>query len=88
VIESLAMGTAVLLSRNVGLANYVEQNDFGWLCEQSAASLAQALYAAWANGNRRQKIRQEAPAIIRNHFNETALTERYIGMYQEIISNG
>lgn len=88
VIESLAMGTAVLVSQNVGLADYVEQNELGWVCEQTVGSLALALNAAWGDGELREKIRDRAPAIIRSDFNEQALTGRYIDMYNEIIANG
>ena len=88
VIESLAMGTAVLVSRNVGLASYVEQNEFGWVSEQTVGSLALALYAAWGDGDLRENIREKAPAVVRRDFNEDALAARYIDMYKEIIANG
>jgi len=88
VIESLAMGTAVLVSRNVGLADYVEQNRLGWVCEQNPSSLDLGLHTAFGDSDTRTKIREQAPAIIRSDFNEAALTDRYIGMYKEIIANG
>ncbi|HVS90622.1 MAG TPA: glycosyltransferase [Mucilaginibacter sp.] len=88
VIESLAVGTAVLISDKVGLAGYVIENDLGWISEHNAASFADSISAIWENREQLERIRKHAPAKIRNDFDDEHLTQRYIGMYDQIIGNG
>ncbi|MBS1527559.1 MAG: glycosyltransferase [Bacteroidetes bacterium] len=88
VIESLAVGTAVLVSDNVGLAGYVLDNKLGWVSSHDAGSFADAIISIHENPAELQRIRKHAPAKIRNDFNEEYLAKRYIGMYEQIISDG
>ena len=39
VIESLSVGTAVLISEDVGLEDYVNVNNLGWICHTNPESL-------------------------------------------------
>lgn len=87
VIESLSMGTAVLLSQNVGLANYVAENALGWVCELDKDGISHAIDLIYNESDKLTRIRQQAPAKIRNDFNEEALAEKYIAMYNQIINN-
>ena len=43
VIESLAVGTPVLISENVGLEDYIEKNNYGLIHEQNASDLKEKL---------------------------------------------
>lgn len=89
VIESLSVGTAVLISKHVGLANYVVKNNFGWLCQTTAPSVSDAINNIAINqAAQLNNIRSLAPAIIRHDFDEDKLIERYIDMYRQIISDG
>ena len=88
VIESLSVGTAVLISQNVGLSNYVQENNIGWVCEHDAVSFNRQLCNIYENKIELGRIRLEAPMLIRKDFNEAMLTKRYIKMYKEIINNG
>jgi glycosyltransferase involved in cell wall biosynthesis len=85
VIESLSVGTAVLISKNVGLFNYVEEQQLGWACDNNAASFRKMLESIEQDRNSLAKIRQQAPAIIRKDFDEENLRKRYLEMYQQII---
>ena len=85
VIESLSVGTAVLVSKNVGLFNYVEEKGLGWACENDAASFSKLLESIDNDRDALAKIRQQAPALIRKDFNEENLRKRYFDMYQHII---
>ncbi|HTE00562.1 MAG TPA: glycosyltransferase, partial [Mucilaginibacter sp.] len=87
VIESLSMGTAVLVSKNVGLADYVAENDLGWVCELDKGDISRAIDAIYNDTEKLTAIRQQAPAKIRNDFNEKALAKKYITMYNQIINN-
>ncbi|GAB3903540.1 XrtY-associated glycosyltransferase XYAG1 [Mucilaginibacter boryungensis] len=86
VIESLSVGTAVLVSEHVGLAAYVAENNFGWICKTEPDSIAQTI-------NRIDKgtlkaIRQRARQKILQDFNEAELAKQYISMYQQITHHG
>ena len=86
VIESLSVGTPVLISQEVGLAAYVKQKRLGWLCQTSAVSVASAINAI-GNECREEldRIRKEAPDIVYKDFDNNNLVKKYIGMYEKLI---
>jgi glycosyltransferase involved in cell wall biosynthesis len=88
VIETLSVGTAVLISRNVGLATYVEQNNFGWVCENDATSFSGLITNINNDRGQLADIRAKAPAKIRTDFDEKNLAQKYIDMYNQTINNG
>lgn len=88
VIESLSMGTAVLISNNVGLADYVEQNNLGWVCPQEAGSFREQIISISEQPGELLRIREQAPGTIRNDFSDAVLVKKYIEMYKQVIANG
>ena len=88
VIESLSVGTAVLLSENVGLSRYVEDNIWGWICENNPAALKSGIERANKERAKLIEIRETAPFRIEKDFNETYLKTRYLNMYHQILKNG
>jgi glycosyltransferase involved in cell wall biosynthesis len=84
VIESLAVGTPVLISEEVGLANYVMLNKLGWLCQTNIASVAAAIEKIANLPNELQRIKEQAPAIIYHDFSDLSLVEKYISLYHNI----
>jgi glycosyltransferase involved in cell wall biosynthesis len=88
VIESLSVGTPVLISENVGLADYVRQNNLGWICEANAGSVSKAINNISNNyHNEMMNIREHAPDMIRKDFSGDQLVQRYIQFYQNIIGH-
>ena len=85
VIESLSVGTAVLLSENVGLANYVQENNLGWVVKNNAESFNEIIERLPTERFMLSRIRQQAPDIIRKDFQEENLRIQYLHMYQQII---
>jgi glycosyltransferase involved in cell wall biosynthesis len=85
VIESLAMGTPVLISKKVGLADYIVEQDFGWISNTNQLELSQTLNVSCKDFKKRELIRKIAPQKIRNDFNNERLVKRYIEMYTKII---
>ncbi len=85
VIESLSVGTAVLISENVGLADYVQENKLGWVVKNDTGSFAKIIEKLPAERVVISNIRQQAPAIIRKDFQEENLCKQYLQMYQQII---
>lgn len=82
VVESLASGTAVLVTENVGLSDYVTDNDFGWVSKFDAEDLHRNIDAAIHDQEKLSRIRRVAPAKIRMDFSDERLAERYIDMYK------
>jgi glycosyltransferase involved in cell wall biosynthesis len=85
VVESLSVGTAVLVSDKVGLAGYVEQQQLGWICPNTAEAIKATLTGIYQNRQTLVRIRTAAPARIRMDYDEQALTAHYTRMYQNII---
>ena len=87
VIECLSAGTAVLISKQVGLAAYVEANKFGWLCNTRPESVSRAInQIARHESEALNRISIEAPDKINKDFNEDLLVKNYINMYEQIIA--
>jgi len=86
VIESLSVGTPALISEQVGLADYVAENNLGWLCQTDPISISNAINKI-ANDNKTAltQIRQNAPGKIYQDFNEERLVKKYIDLYQTMI---
>jgi len=87
VIESLSMGTAVLISKQVGLAAYVAENNLGWVCELEKNDISRFINLIQKETGTLSAIRTYAPGKIRDDFNEDNLTRKYIEMYNQIINN-
>jgi glycosyltransferase involved in cell wall biosynthesis len=88
VIESLSVGTPVLLSKCVGLADYVTTNNLGWVCELDAKDISAYIDSIFDQKEKLAGIRRGASDIIRRDFDDKNLTEKYISMYNQIINNG
>ncbi|PTS91995.1 hypothetical protein DBR11_27740 [Pedobacter sp. HMWF019] len=87
VIESLASGTPVLLTREVGLAAYVLQHNLGWICKSSITDLTHTFYKAYKDIQKRAEIRKYAPKQILKDFSAPRLTILYQEMYQQTLKN-
>ena len=85
VIESLSVGTAVLISKNVGLADYVSKSNLGWVCELSENDISTYINNIYRQNDKISTIREQAPIQIRKDFSEENLTEKYIDMYNQIV---
>jgi glycosyltransferase involved in cell wall biosynthesis len=83
VIESLYVGTPVLISNNVGLSNYVAQNGFGWITGiESVTEIREKLTQAYNNRQERNEIASRARQIIDRDFNEAKLAGDYVKLYE------
>lgn len=85
IIESLAVGTAVLISEQVGLADYVLAKNSGWVSINQPKNLREQLIKINQNRQWLDKIRLQSPQQIRQDFTEEHLVKQYIDLYQEIV---
>lgn len=88
VIESLSVGTAVLLSEGVGLADYVSKNNLGWVCPALPAQLAETINDIMTNPHEDlHRIRTQSPQVIKRDFDQSVLVQYYINLYQQVIAH-
>jgi glycosyltransferase involved in cell wall biosynthesis len=87
VIESLAAKTPVLVSKYVGLSEYIAKNDLGWVCDTTVESLRDTLIEANNQTERRQQIAERAAQQIQQDFDPSVLVQRYVKMYRNIKQN-
>ncbi|TDG35285.1 glycosyltransferase [Pedobacter changchengzhani] len=83
VVESLSVGTPVLISNKVGLADYVKENNFGWITNLEAKQIGEEIEKAFVDIQSRNLIRENAPTTIAHDFS-AHLVDRYIQLYQTI----
>jgi len=84
VIESLHVGTAVLVTEQVGLANFVKAKNTGWVSRLDAADLAEKITEARQDTAKLNHIRAHGRNIIEENFSEKVLIRQYIHEYQKI----
>jgi len=85
VIESLAVGTAVLVSEEVGLADYVISSRLGWVCSLISKELAMQIEAISTQKDILKKIRIDGPKRIYSDFHQQTLATQYIQFYKRIL---
>ena len=82
IIETLAMGTPVLISNEVGLAPYVSEKNLGWICHTNSSDIIKQLELFRSDLSKRNFIRKNAPAIIDKDFNHDVLVDKYLELYK------
>lgn len=86
VIESLSVGTPVLISEQVGLAEYVTENNLGWICQTNVNSVGKAINNIANNSQADlERIRKNAPDVIYDDFDSGNLAKKYVDMYKKLI---
>lgn len=86
VIESLAMGTPVLISENVGLEKYVREKKLGWVCKTNASSIAEQLKIINESREELDEIRSKAKKIIKEDFDKSKVVKEYLLIYEEMLN--
>ena len=84
VIEALSVGTPVLISDQVGLKQYVGENDFGWVCPLGRRSLTDNLTEIYCDGGKRKRIQDSALSHIPLDFAPGLLADQYANFYRTI----
>ena len=85
VVESLHMGTPVLLSEDVGLADFVKRHDQGWVSSLEVSDVAEKITSAYKDKDKRDRIREQGRIVIEANFSADKLIRDYISAYQTII---
>lgn len=83
VLESLSVGTPVMISDQVGLSDYVQSEELGWVIPLEKNLWVKALDEAWLARQLREDIRIKAPTLILQDFGAENLAKKYIEAYQK-----
>lgn len=87
IIESLSVGTAVLITPNVGLADFVEKNNLGWICPQNQNAIKNKIEFIYTQTEKLKIIKSIAPKIIYAAFDIENLTKQYLNFYKSTSKN-
>lgn len=85
VVESLHMGTPVLISKEVALSTFVKEHDLGWITSLNEDEVVNTLTSAYNDKERLDRISRNSREIIAETFSEAKLIQSYVSHYQEII---
>ncbi|RYG41916.1 MAG: glycosyltransferase, partial [Chitinophagaceae bacterium] len=83
VLESLLVGTPVLLSNQVGMAEFVDQYGLGWVCGLAIASIVERLNYINQHRESIAAIGQRSPDVIKKNFNRVHLGYHYSESYEQ-----
>lgn len=87
VIESIFVGTPVLITKNVGLSDYIIDKQLGLVCERSAEGLKHILLLA-NEAKAAVRFKPEVlTATIAADFKEELLRDSYMRMYKEVLDD-
>jgi len=86
VVESLHMGTAVLISEDVALSSFVKEKEMGWVCSLQVSDVVSKINEAKTQVAKRNLIRNNGRRIIEENFSEKKLIAAYAERYSEILS--
>jgi glycosyltransferase involved in cell wall biosynthesis len=86
VIESLSVGTAVLISDQVGVADYILASGLGWVSKLNSAELAANIMEISRSKGKLTHIRINAPKRIAADFNSSRLRNRYLDFYNGLLA--
>jgi glycosyltransferase involved in cell wall biosynthesis len=85
VIESLHMGTPVLLSNHVALADFVKSQDMGWVTSMDVQDVREKLTSAYRDIQKRMLIRNIGNGVIAQNFAADKLIDKYGEEYRNIL---
>lgn len=86
VIESLSVGTPVLVSPDVGLADYIIESELGWVCKAYPVKLRKTIERAYYNSEKRSFIRNNSPKQVRIDFDENLILDQYLELYKKVLA--
>ncbi|MFC4211308.1 XrtY-associated glycosyltransferase XYAG1 [Pedobacter lithocola] len=87
VVESLSVGTSVLISDKVGLSDYVKIKGLGWVTPLNVKEIKHNLSCIFQDKPKLELIRKCAPKIILEDFDDSALASKYVAIYRHIIKS-
>lgn len=85
IIESLAVGTAVLVSEDVGLADYIRSSRLGWVCSLCQLDIALQIETIFSQKKLLANIRVDGPTRVFDDFHQQTLATKYMHFYNRLL---
>lgn len=82
VLESLSVGTPVLITEQVGLSDYIQKSQLGWVSKHNPFDLARHISSIAAARDRLKEVKNKAAIQVRADFETPALVGRYLQYYR------
>jgi glycosyltransferase involved in cell wall biosynthesis len=86
VIEALAAGLPLLLTRGVALAPIVEENQLGYIADLNEDSIVKSLKIFFENRLQKDEISQKNKKYVENNFSWDTISIKLISLYESILS--
>lgn len=87
VVEALAVGLPVIVTRGVALSSIVAENDLGFVTDLDINSISSAIEKALNNPEELKERRDRAREFIFNHYTWDKIAYNLISIYQQILKN-
>lgn len=84
VIESLHVGTPVIISDRIGLAPFVKENNVGWVTPLTVDSIRGSIEEAFQNKDKCEFAIKHARSIVERSFAQSLLIAKYIEQYRAV----
>lgn len=81
VIESLHVGTPVIISDQVGLAPFVISNNLGWVTPLEVNAIRENIINAYQDTSKRDFINRNGQEIVNTTFHQSSLINQYVERY-------
>ena len=87
VLEALAYGRPVLLTRSTNLSEMVASHNAGWVVEPTPEGVAQAFHRiAATTPEELQAMGESALALVRSKFQSDPIARRLASVYRELVA--
>lgn len=85
VAEAMAVGTPVVISREVYISNEVEASGAGWVCDRDLDSLTTSLKDCLASSSERAERGENARQLVLREYQWPAIATKMIQVYQDCL---
>ena len=86
VLEAIACGLPVVISRDVQLANFVTASNTGMVVSKEATGIADAIIELFEDKEFRERCRVKGPESVRLNFSLEQIGQKLHGVYSEVSS--
>ena len=86
IIESLYMGTPVLITELMGLSSFVKTNDLGWVVPLNANIIGNTILQVTLDTEKRERINKTSRRIIEDNFAQELVVNQYMQQYKLLLN--